>query len=83
MRQNYILSWTIVNGTLFILLSASTQPTTTRFVLTSPSVASHYTRPNEVYSIGGNLWNEVEDAYKKNEGSSQVVHVYGAAKVPS
>ena len=75
----------IVNGTLSILRSAATQPTITRFVLTSSSVAGDNTRPNEVYSVGENSWNEVsvEEAYKKNEGPLQGLHVYSAAKVLS
>ena len=73
----------IVNGTISILRSAATQPTITRFVLTSSSIAADPTRPNEVYSIGEDSWNDfsVEEAYKKQEGSLQGVHVYGAGKV--
>ena len=73
----------IVNGTISILRSAATQPTITRFVLTSSSLAADPTRPNEVYSIGEDSWNEfsVEEAYKKREGSLQGLHVYAAGKV--
>ena len=75
----------VVNGALSILRSAATQPTITRFVLTSSGTACDYTRPNEVYSLDENSWNEVsvEEAYKKNEGFIQGFHVYGASKTLS
>lgn len=72
-----------MNGTLSILRSAATQSTVTRFVLTSSTIAGDYTRPNEVYSINEDSWNEVsvKQAYEKGEGFEQGGHVYGASKV--
>ena len=52
-------SSTHVNGTLSILRLAATQPTITRFVLTSSSIATDDTHPNGVYSVGEDSWNEV------------------------
>ena len=54
----------IVNGTP-ILRSAAAQPTVTWFVVSSPSIAIDYTRPNTVYSISESSWNEVSVSVEK------------------
>lgn len=73
----------VVNGTLSILRAAATQSSITRFVLTSSSIAGDYTRPNEVYPLDENSWNDVsvEQAHKKGEGFEQGAHVYAASKI--
>ena len=62
----------VVNGTP-ILRSAAAQPTVTWFVVSSPSIAIDYTRPNVVYSISESSWNEVSVsvAWKFRQGEKR------------
>lgn len=70
-----------VGGTLTLLRSAATQPSITRFVLTSSAAAGDFPRPNEVYSVGENSWNEVSVQGAYQEGPMQGMNVYCASKV--
>lgn len=59
----------VVNGTP-ILRSAAAQPTVTWFVVSSPSIAIDYTRPNTVYSISEALGTKLVSALRKPLGNS-------------
>lgn len=72
-----------VAGTLSILRSASTQPSIKRFVLTSSSIAAYSPKPNEVYDIKEDTWNEdsINLAFVAGEDPLKPLHVYAVSKI--
>ncbi|KAF2660434.1 NAD(P)-binding protein [Lophiostoma macrostomum CBS 122681] len=71
-----------VNGALNALTAASKANSVKRVVYTSSSIAATYPRPNEVFEINDQSWNEegVEKGWKNEEGEAKGWNIYAALK---
>jgi nucleoside-diphosphate-sugar epimerase len=71
-----------VNGALNALKAAAKADSVKRVVYTSSSIATTFPKPNEVFEISGQSWNEegVEKGWKNAEGEMKGWNIYAALK---